>query len=135
MTVIKSAEQERAGYSLGVINAYKIKDSAWQQSYSSYVKSLPATILNCGLGQAMAFLLAKAGGNMGSPHGQLYCDLEKWLCRDGGVFSPQDNLMEALTANEMKKYLVAQAEALSLLVWLKKLATAFLRKAEAGGDD
>ncbi|MGI6365389.1 MAG: type III-B CRISPR module-associated protein Cmr5 [Bacillota bacterium] len=135
MSSNKSAEQNRAKYALGVIDSHKSKDASWQERYSSYVKSLPATILTCGVGQAMASLLAKAGDDLSSPHGQLYRDLEGWLCRNQGIFSSQANLMTALTDAEMDTYLAAQAEALAMMVWLKKFAVAFLKKAKGGGSD
>lgn len=128
-TLRRSAEQKRAEFCLCRINEYENRDSAWQDNYVSYVKSLPATILMCGLGQAMASLLAKAGRDKAKPHGQLYSDIELWLCGNEGIFPGQDNLMTALTASDMGTYLLAQAESLSILIWLKKFATAFLGKA------
>lgn len=128
-TIKRSADQKRAKFCLGRINEYANRDFSWQDNYVSYVKSLSATIMMCGLGQAMAFLLAKAGGDKSKPHGQLYRDIELWLCGDDGIFLDQSNLMDALTTHDMGTYLQAQAESLSLLVWLKKFATAFLGKA------
>jgi CRISPR-associated protein Cmr5 len=127
-TIKRSADQKRAQFCLNRINEYENRDSAWQDNYVSYVKSLPATILMCGLGQAMASLLAKPGRDEGKPHGQLYRDIELWLCGNEGIFPGQDNLMTALTASDMGTYLHAQAESLSLLIWLKKFASAFLGK-------
>ena len=133
-SITRSAEQERAGYALSRVNDYSGKDSDWKEKYASYVKSLPATILMCGLGQGMAFLLAKSGKDKGEPHGRLYSDIEGWLCGKEEIFPEKSNLMDALTKTDMNTYLQAQAEALSLLVWLKKFATAFLGKAGGTGD-
>ena len=125
----QSIEQRRAKYCLKVVNAHKDRrDIDWQDSYATYTKSLPATVFSCGLGQAMASLLAKDGSRGQKPHGQLYSDIEGWLCGEGEVF-PKGDLMAILTASSMEKYMFAQSEALALLVWLKKFATAFLGKA------
>lgn len=126
----RSLEQKRAQFSLCQIqNIEKEKDEKWQAKYTSYVKSLPATILMCGLGQAMAMLRAKAKGDMTTPHGRLYQDVQWWLCaeEEKGIFPKGKDLMEALTDTDMDTYLRAQAESLALLVWLKKFATAFLK--------
>lgn len=97
-------------------------------NYVAYVSSLPATILMNGLGQACATLLSqkeKAG------HKQLFEDVQDWLCGDEAA--PYRNaaggdtkLMTAITESNQDDYFRAQAEALAYLVWLKKLAKAFL---------
>ncbi|MTI96662.1 MAG: type III-B CRISPR module-associated protein Cmr5 [Firmicutes bacterium] len=132
----RSAEQNRAKFALDQIKKYQeTKDSSWQSNYQSYVKSLPATILMCGLGQAMASLMSKDDGNLASAHGRLYADMQQWLCGQEGTFPGQKNLMDALAGSDMDTYLRAQAEALAVLVWLKKFATAFLKKRTDGTHD
>mgnify|MGYP000848865337 CR=1 FL=1 len=123
----RSIEQKRAEFCLELVRAHGERELPWQENYVSQVKSLPATIYMCGLGQAMAFLLSKGSG----VHEQLYNDITLWLCRDEGVF-PAGKLMEALTTSSMETYILAQSEALALLVWLKKFAVAFLAGAKNG---
>jgi len=110
----------------------------WRDKYAGYVESLPATILNCGLGQATATLLAAAKKSDGSfnkdAHYLLYKHLQSWLCQDidNAPYNSSKNLMEAIVASDRSTYLHAQAEALKWLEWHKKLAVAYLKKKKAG---
>ncbi len=125
----------------------------------AYVENLPTTIVMNGLGQAMATELAAArmggdGGSIGDrslserieslqaparedrsaderAHELLFYVVQDWL-RKGGVYSEDQDLMEAIVRGDQKKYVRAQAEALAYLEWLKKFSQAFLRK---GGKD
>ena len=123
----QSLDQRRAKHALKCIRERQ-KDGTKQSDYLSYVKALPATILQNGLGQAMATLLAKGGGENDS-HRRLYQDVQSWLC--GGdkesPFSNKGDLLEAITQNDQQHYLKAQAEAQAYLIWLKKFAAAFLQ--------
>lgn len=108
-------------------------DGDWKDRYASYVESLPAAILTCGLGQAAATLLsaaAKTSDAISDPHMVLYKDLESWLCRPEpeAPYAGKDNLMQAIVSGDRQIYMKAQAEALAWLVWLKKLAVAYLKK-------
>lgn len=128
--------QQRAAHALkqieGVSSAGK---------YPSYVKSLPATILTNGLGQALAMLKAQAKGDKKDPHHLLYTHMESWLCgkephmQTGGKsdikhtaapYKGQANIMTAIINQPEQSYLLAQAEALAYLEWLKKFASAYL---------
>ena len=122
----QSLDQRRAKHALNCIKKRQ-KDSTKQSDYLSYVKALPATILQNGLGQAMATLLAAAKGKENDPHQHLYKDVQSWLCSDNeDATFPKGDLLEAITSNDQQHYLKAQAEAQAYLVWLKKFAAAFL---------
>lgn len=115
-------------------------DEEWKDKYASYVVSLPATILTCGLGQAAATLLsaeAKTSDAIGDPHKVLYEDLESWLCRPEpeAPYSGKDNLIQAIVSGDRQTYMKAQVEALAWLVWLKKLAVAYLKKEKVTGNE
>jgi CRISPR-associated protein Cmr5 len=118
--------QRRIAYSLECITQLQTQGNYGK--YVSYVKSLPAAILMNGLGQASATLLAQAKGNPNDPHKILYNHIDRWLCSDFPEMPYRNaaNLLVALTANGQGQYIVAQAEALFLLDWLKKFAVAFL---------
>ena len=128
--------QRRAAHALARIKTHEKAGKQSYGNYVSYVSALPATILMNGLGQACATLLSqeKVKG-----HKELYDDLQSWLCRSDEA-APFPNaadgndtkLMEAITSCEQAAYFRAQAEALAYLVWLKKLAKAFL---EQGGNE
>ncbi|HFC54173.1 MAG TPA: type III-B CRISPR module-associated protein Cmr5 [Gammaproteobacteria bacterium] len=96
--------------------------------YVSYVKGLPATIMQNGLGQALATLLAASKGEKRDDHYRLYTQLEEWLCRVNrhSPYHGKNNLMRAITSGTEEDYILAQGEALAYLHWLKKFATAYL---------
>jgi CRISPR-associated protein Cmr5 len=88
-----------------------------------------------GFGQACATLLTQKETK---GHEELYKDLQSWLCgedeavpyRQAGKADTQ--LMDCITSSDAPTYFRAHAEALAYLVWLKKLARAFL---EQGGKE
>jgi CRISPR-associated protein Cmr5 len=130
---VPSLEQQRAASALKAIE--ELSAAGGYGKYVSYVKGLPAAILQNGLGQAMATLLA--GAALSKPDRSadhkaretLYQNLSYWLCCDKGQ-APYRNaadLMKAITENDEDHYIRAQAEALAYLSWLKKFAVAYLR--------
>lgn len=123
----RTLEQRRAAHALEAIRSLEM--SGKYGNYVSYVKGLPATILQNGLGQAMATLLAGAKGNEQDAHRRLYDHLQCWLCRSEpeAPYSRDQDLLAAITGHDEAHYLRAQAEALAYLTWLKKLAVAYLR--------
>ena len=125
----QSLDQRRAKHALDCIKKRQ-KDDTKQSDYLSYVKALLATILQNGLGQAMATLLAAAKGK--DSHYRLYQDVQSWLCggdEDAPFPKREDqNLIEEITKSDQQRYLKAQAEAQAYLVWLKKFAAAFLNE-------
>ena len=125
-----SLDQRRAAHALARVR--KQRKHPRQSDYLSYAKALPASILQNGLGQAMATLLAAAKLNDDDPHFLLYRDLEDWLCGDDedAPYRGARSLLDAITTKDQRHYLRAQAEAQGYLNWLKKIAAAHL-KAEA----
>lgn len=139
----QTLDMKRAADALKKVEEINQKhDADWKDKYASYVESLPATIINCGLGQAAATLLAAAkrgekGESESDPHYVLYRHLEEWLCgaEPEAPFRGQDKLLKAITSHDRNNYIKAQAEALAWLDWLKKLAVAYLKKEKRSGDD
>jgi|GEM_PF-345502 len=127
-------EQQRAAHALNAVR--ELAAAPFAKEYSSYVESLPATIVMNGLGQACATLLAAANGSgdRGHAYSALHGHLQSWVCRPAspgnaeGVYPGADSLIDAIVQNGQSKYVHAQAEALAYLVWLKKFSQAFLRK-------
>ena len=134
-----SIDQLRAQHALNKIESLQGQDV---KRYTSYVKALPANILQNGLGQAMATLLAASKGKpafknneVNEAHRLLFAHLQSWLCRnDPAAPYPCDQeptmedttLMEKITRGDEAAYIRAQAEALAYLNWLKKFAVAYL---------
>jgi len=126
----RSLDQHRAEAALTCIRQVEqVPGRTVQAEYLSYSKALPATILQNGLGQAMAALLAASKNNERDPHRLLYRHLEGWLCREHeeAPYAKKKDLMEAIINHEQANYLCAQAEAQAFLSWLKKFASAYLK--------
>ncbi|MGI6363391.1 MAG: type III-B CRISPR module-associated protein Cmr5 [Bacillota bacterium] len=140
--MIHSLEQDRAKYALRRVENYTTESELWRASYLRQVKRLSAMILTCGLGQSTAYLIAQSVAKEGKEQEekkavkQLYKDIETWLCCEShGIYSDGErdkDLMHEITNGDMEKYMNTQAEVLSLLVWLKKMAVAYLSGPESG---
>ncbi|MDI6718598.1 MAG: type III-B CRISPR module-associated protein Cmr5 [Methanomicrobiales archaeon] len=140
---MRTLEQERAKHAWEVVNEIRKSDTG---HFRSYVERLPASILVNGLGQALAAELAaaefataeKAGADKKSEkerrdreaHRRLYTALEKWIVEKRGIYRSEEGLMKGIVNGTQEQYILAQAEALAYLEWLKKFARAFLKKKE-----
>lgn len=133
MSAEKSLDLQRAEHALQAVEA--LKSNTKNGHYVSYVRALPANILQNGLGQALATLLSAAKGERDDLHRKLYDQMQAWLCNDAddAPYAGKQNLIEAITKGDERDYLRAHAEALAYLVWLKKFAVAFLN--EPGQDE
>ncbi len=131
MSAPRPLDLQRAEHALQVVENLKGEDLG---HYVSYVRALPANILQNGLGQALASLLSAAKGKEKEPHRRLHDQIQAWLCREheDAPYAGQPKLLQAITEGSEQTYLHAHAEALAYLVWLKKFAVAFLKEPEAG---
>jgi CRISPR-associated protein Cmr5 len=131
----QTLEQKRAKYAMDAVN--KQKEGEDPESYGRHVRRMPAMILNNGLGQALAFLLADAEGEGKTPSMKLYKDIETWLCGSESDDYPRriygnGDLIQLLMQRSRHLYIHAQNETLSLLRWMTKFADAYLPKARGG---
>jgi CRISPR-associated protein Cmr5 len=122
----RTFEQDRAKFALEAVT----KIDKEKDKYETLIKQLPAMVLNNGLGQTMAYLLAKDGGEHKEPSWHLYSCLEKWIAGQG-IF-PAGDLIGSLMRSDRNKYMHAQHEILKLLTWMVKFADAYLKGPEAG---
>ena len=132
-------DHKRAKNALVQIRA---RQSGGQESYGnyvSYVKALPAVILQNGLGQALATELAASTKDNG--HRCLFEDVNKWLGRDAdeapyrNAYTPESGILGALVQGENQSgYIHAQHEAMAYTSWLKKFAVAMLEQPQRKGD-
>ena len=126
----RTVEQYRAAFSLAFIGRMEASPSEVKAKLSTHIHKLPSLILQCGLGQALAFLLADAGKD-DKPSKWLYQELQTWLCGQPKAPYPMRvyggaKLMDELVNGSRSEYCHAQEEALRLLDWLKKFAAAKL---------
>ena len=126
-----SLEQRRAARALKAIN--EIRNESYESKFRSYVERLPASIVMNGLGQALASELAAAGRgeegkNDSEAHKRLFKEIEGWLLKERRTYSKETKLMSAIVKGSQEQYILAQAEALTYLEWMKKFSQAFLKK-------
>lgn len=136
----RTLEQERARYALSCIRKHIPGQGAKDgeaRKYGTLVRRLPTMVLQNGLGQALAFLLADAEGREDKPSRRLYDELEIWLHgapgaeRPDRVYQNGRDLIDALMEGTRDDYRRAQMAALGLLVWMRKFADAYLPKGDA----
>jgi CRISPR-associated protein Cmr5 len=135
MATTHSLAQQRAQHALAAITKLAAQKPPAYGNYLSYVKALPANVRSLGLGQAMAFALAKCEGDLTRPYGLLYSHVADWVCkRPIYTGATPQNFMQKLTEGKQDEYLKAQIETMAYLEWLKKFAVAQLKE-DKGGDE
>lgn len=127
----RTLEQRRAAFALGFIEQQRGNGDKDKEKLNTHIHKTPSLILQCGLGQALAFLLADAKGEL-TPSKILYNALQDWLCgtrnavdRPVRVYN-NGELIQLLVEGSRSDYFRAQEESLMLLNWLKKFADAKL---------
>jgi len=128
-----SLEQKRAASALKVVR--DIEKEEYNGKFRSYVERLPASIVMNGLGQAMTSELAAAGRSEegksdGKAHKRLFDEIQRWLIKERKIFSDESDLISAIVNGTQDQYVIAQAEVLKYLEWIKKFSQAFLKKEE-----
>lgn len=123
--------QKRAAGALKEIQEINslIKNDKDKDAFAKLAASAPAMILQNGLGQTLAFCLAKSKQRLDKHH-LLFSSLAKWLSRDlPSIPQDESKFLEVLNSSvTVEKYLLWQREALAYLEWLKRYAAAFLEK-------
>ncbi|NWG07726.1 MAG: type III-B CRISPR module-associated protein Cmr5 [Chloroflexi bacterium] len=125
----QSLEQERAADAWTAIEGVKGKD--FEKKYKPLAAGSAADIQINGLGQTLAFWLAKA--NSKKPQRQysvLYSHVSDWIARrlnKEGIEFPKNGLLEWLISTATtEQYRRATAEASAYLLWLKRFAEGHL---------
>ena len=127
---IQSIEQKRAAFALEKVeslNQNLDKNSKERGEWRSRAIEIPAMIQMNGLGQTLAFYKSKGKG----AHSAAFDLLEEWLCQKRKIFNTKNNnadLLKSLTQGDIAQYRAAQAEALALLVWVKKFTRAYFKE-------
>ena len=124
---MQTMQQKRMKYALDEVesaaNAKKVVK--YQKEYKSSASGFPAMIQMNGLGQAAAFYRSPDRGQEGT-HKRLYDLLSGWLTQSGQPYEGCGDLLKGIIKCNMSTYLLAQAEALELLNWVKKFAKAYM---------
>lgn len=123
----QTTQQRRAAQAWN--NVESLNSASFRNDYGSLVRGLPAMIQTDGLGQSLAFLLAKAKGDRHTAHYAVYSHLEEWL-RGAEQFNFQGDLLQWLLGKNSGVYRQVATEAQAYLGWLKRFAEAKGWKAE-----
>ena len=123
----QTLEQKRAQYAHGFIT--QGCENVDRDKLLTLIRKTPTMIIQNGLGQSLAFLLADAGDNRLEASYQLYHFMQIWLCEKGRparVYTGEGDLIDQLIQNSRSEYAQAQHEILAMFNWLKKFADAWL---------
>lgn len=96
-----------------------------KKDFKSFSAGAPATILQNGFGQTLAFWLSKNDAK----HAALFEMIREWLVKNSFIQVPTGgnvDFIKALSHTNQREYLTAQKEALALLEWVKRYANAEL---------
>lgn len=94
------------------------------KEYAREAKKLPTRIMAAGLGQALAFILAKAKDRKPNLK-RLHEDLTDWIIKQRPMSAKKpDSLMESIVEGDSDFLRRATDEALAYLVWLNRFAEA-----------
>jgi len=130
---MKSLEQERA--SLAWEQVKQVASGGQLDGYRSLVREFPAMVQSMGLGQSVAFLMAKGEGS----HRELLNHLSEWLLDKSpvpwtAVASEGDGanrLIERLLQQTPPVWWAAEREAIEFAIWLKRFAEALYESQKA----
>jgi len=135
---MRTLGQKRAEFALAEI--LKVQDESLKKDFKNFSAGAPAMILQNGVGQALAFWIAKATDKnlkikTNDKHYVLFKIVMDWLAYEKGDIkntfvkkkpnTPKEFLEEISTLPQ-DKYLTAQKETLALLEWVKRYANAGL---------
>ncbi len=138
MSSQQTLQQRRAAKAWEQIQQTDKRD--YKNKYGSLVRGLPAMIQTDGLGQTLAFLLAKAKdsdkngkakGSAVTEHRAAYDHLAAWLGAPEQFGFGQVDLLDWLLKQNSDTYRQAAAEAQAYLGWLKRFVEAKNWKAES----
>ncbi len=117
-------DQRRAQHAWEAVEGLEQLDEGQRKEYAGEAKKLPVRIMASGLGQALAFILAKAKEKK---HGleKLHEDLTDWVLRQRLLAgASRDSLLESVIHGDAEFLRRATDEVLAYLQWLNRFAEA-----------
>ena len=124
MANIRNLDQDRAKHAWGAVQAAtKLKDDA-PKKYGREAKKMPVRIMTAGLGQALAFIEAKAEKHRELRN--LHADLTTWVFEGRKLKKPDDakTLLDTVIRSDSTFLRMATDEVLAYLQWLNRFAEA-----------
>ncbi|MDD4268939.1 MAG: type III-B CRISPR module-associated protein Cmr5 [Pirellulales bacterium] len=124
-SAVQTLDQRRAAHAWEAIQRVKVNpEKPDREEYAGEAKKLPIRIMTSGLGQALAFLLAKARDKK-KTLGQLHEDLTDWALRQRGLKGvANDSLIRSVIEGDSIFLRQVTDEVLAYLQWLNRFAEA-----------
>jgi CRISPR-associated protein Cmr5 len=132
----KTLEQQRAQQAWMCVQEVTSKPLDFKKKYGSLARKVPMLVLTNGLGQTLAFLLAKAKRREpeqkrsveAKAHDLLFVHLSNWVLSQVASSTTASNgdLLQWVLQNDSAAYRRATMEALAFLTWLERFAEAEL---------
>lgn len=127
----QTLDQRRASHAWKAILSFSTQEPTGKREYRGDAKEyareaqkLPIRIMAAGLGQALAFILAKAKDKKPNLR-RLHDDLTDWVIKQRLMSaSKPDSLLESVIAGDSDFLRRATDEALAYLLWLNRFAEA-----------
>jgi CRISPR-associated protein Cmr5 len=136
---MRTIQQQRAKAALERVRKVigQLKEAKERKEFRAHTQGLPFMIHANGLGQAYAFYLANGGDDKKPKQSyRAICDtLAEWLTAESQPCHGQwqgrgerEKLLDAITRIDMSTYLLAQAEAIAYMSWVKRFADALIHE-------
>lgn len=120
---MENMQQERAKFAIEQLEKISI-NQVIDKDTATFIVGMPNMILSNGIGQTMAFLLAK-----NDKEKKVYKILKNWICKKyanlGFTDKSDMDFIKTFCTLKQDKYLEIQRECLRLCEWLKRYARAF----------
>lgn len=122
--VSQTLDQRRAAHAWSAVVELKKCSESERKDYAGEAKKLPIRIMTSGLGQALAFLLAKAKDKKQHLR-QLHTDLTEWTLGQRGLPGPaRESLLHSVIGADSDFLRQATDEVLAYLQWLNRFTEA-----------
>ena len=120
---MENIQQERAKFAIEQLEKIS-SNQVIDKDIATFIVWMPNMILSNGIGQTMAFLLAKTDKEK-----KVYRILKNWICKKyanlGFTDKSDMDFIKTFCTLKQDKYLEIQRECLRLCEWLKRYARAF----------
>ena len=128
----QTLDQRRAAHAWNAVAELKKCNDVQRKDYAGEAKKLPIRVMTSGLGQALAFLLAKAKDKKQHLL-QLHSDLTDWTLGRRGLPGPvPGSLLQSVIQADSDFLRQATDEVLAYLQWLNRFTEAEGIKADDG---
>lgn len=128
---MENIQQERAKFAIEQLEKISI-NQVIDKDTATFIVGMPNMILSNGIGQTMAFLLAKNDKEKKTKNDKekkVYKILKNWICKKyanlGFTDKSDMDFIKTFCTLKQDKYLEIQRECLRLCEWLKRYARAF----------